>query len=65
MDIRADLLTEIERFLDGRKMTESTFGKKAVNDGKFVKRLREGGNVTIDRVEKAQRYMRDEQARAA
>lgn len=58
MDIRAAVIAQIERFLRGRDMSESTFGLKAVNDGKFVKRLREGGNVTVDRIERAQAFMR-------
>ena len=29
-------------------MAESTFGRRAVNDGKLVHRLREGKRITID-----------------
>ena len=29
-------------------MAESTFGRRAVNDGKLVQRLREGKRITID-----------------
>lgn len=38
-----DLIAEIDEFLENSKMADTTFGKKAVNDGKFVSRLREGG----------------------
>lgn len=38
-----DLLTEIDDFLARAKMADTTFGLKAVNDGKFVSRLRDGG----------------------
>ena len=32
--------------LPPRRVAESTFGRRAVNDGKFVRRVREGGRVT-------------------
>ncbi|HUC62978.1 MAG TPA: hypothetical protein VMF53_13580 [Alphaproteobacteria bacterium] len=47
------LLDEIGRFCRETHMAESTFGRLAVNDGKFVSRLRFGGHVTtrtLDRV---------------
>ena len=40
------LLQEIAGFCRGAGMAESTFGRHAVNDGKFVARLRFGGRVT-------------------
>lgn len=36
------LLAEIEAFLPSSGLTEATFGKLAVNDGKFVAQLRRG-----------------------
>ncbi len=39
----SDLINEIEMFLKVVPMSETTFGKKAVNDGKFVQRIRSGG----------------------
>lgn len=39
-------------------MAESTFGRLAVNDGKLVTRLRTGGRVTIETVNKVQSFMR-------
>jgi hypothetical protein len=59
----ADLLAEIEVFLarqnerPGVRMTESTFGRLAVNDGKFVGRLRDGKGITLDTLEKARAFM--------
>jgi hypothetical protein len=53
------LLAEIEDFL-GRpdvKMTESTFGRLAVNDGKFMTRLREGRRIWPETAEKARAYI--------
>jgi hypothetical protein len=38
------LLAEIDAFLGPRAMAESTFGRLAVNDGKFVRRLRAGAD---------------------
>jgi hypothetical protein len=48
-----ELLSEIDAFLSVKGMAETTFGRLAVNDGKFVRRLRKGGRVwpeTEDRV---------------
>jgi len=41
-----NLLAEIASFCRDSGMAESTFGRRAVNDGKFVARLRFGGRVT-------------------
>jgi hypothetical protein len=38
-------------------MAESTFGRLAVNDGKLVNRLRFGGRVTIETVERVRSFM--------
>jgi hypothetical protein len=42
----ASLLREISDYCRSAGLAESTFGRLAVNDGKFVGRLREGGAVT-------------------
>lgn len=41
------ILSEIDKFLarKGVDMAETTFGRLAVNDGKFVARLRNGGRI--------------------
>lgn len=36
------LLADIEAFLETHKMAESTFGREAVNDWKFVSEMRGG-----------------------
>lgn len=41
------LIKEIEMFCQRTDTAESTFGRQAVNDGKFVGRLREGKGVTL------------------
>ena len=45
------LLTAVIEFCQEYKMAESTFGRKAVNDGKFVSRLRTGARVTPETFE--------------
>jgi hypothetical protein len=60
MDYHGDLLKEIERFLAKHELSETAFGQKAVNDGHFVRRLRERQNVTTDRLTRAWEFMRAE-----
>lgn len=48
MTVQSELLAEIEAFLAEREgMAETTFGRLAVNDGKLVRRLRDGANMTL------------------
>ena len=49
MDDNQALINEIEQFCRHAGIAESTFGRQAVNDGKFVGRLRDGRGVTTDR----------------
>lgn len=59
MTVQSDLLLEIEAFLAAHGgMAESTFGLRAVNDGKFVRRLRSGANMTLATIERAREFMR-------
>ncbi|MEJ0093786.1 MAG: hypothetical protein WDN46_10185 [Methylocella sp.] len=51
------LLDEINRFLASGAMAESTFGRKAVNDGKLVARLRRGGSVTLESASRIRSFM--------
>ena len=53
----ASLLREISDFCRAAGLAESTFGRLAVNDGKFVGRLREGGAVTAQTVERVRSYI--------
>lgn len=54
-----DLLGEIETFLakPGVGMRETTFGRLAVNDGKFLARLRRGGRVWPETEEKIRNFI--------
>jgi hypothetical protein len=62
MDHVAALLAEIETFIADAAMAESTFGRLAVNDGKFVGRLRDRGNITFATAQKVRGFI---QARRA
>jgi hypothetical protein len=52
-----ELLSEIVAFCRRVGMAESTFGRRAVNDGKFVPRLRVGGRVTTQTVDRVHAFM--------
>lgn len=66
LDDRAVLLGEIETYLASleRPIAETTFGRLAVNDGKFVSRLRARKNVTVDRIERCRAFIRSRPADA-
>src|SRR2546423_6958814 len=51
------LLTEISDYCRRVGMAESTFGRRAVNDGKLVSRLRIGGRITTDTAERVRSFI--------
>jgi SAM-dependent methyltransferase len=51
------LLAEIAAFCQRAGMAESTFGRRVVNDGKLVSRLRFGGRVTTQTVERISSFI--------
>ncbi|HMA89170.1 MAG TPA: hypothetical protein VKP89_10555 [Burkholderiales bacterium] len=51
------LLDSIAEFCRRNGMAESTFGRRAVNDGKFVARLRDGARITPETLERVASYM--------
>ena len=51
------LLTAILDYCQLNKMAESTFGRKSVNDGKFVSRLRTGARVTPETWSKVRKFI--------
>jgi hypothetical protein len=58
MTIQADLLTLIEVYLSEHPgMPETTFGVLAVNNGKLVRRLRTGGNITVLTIDRVKAFM--------
>jgi len=52
-----EILAQISEFCRNSDMAESTFGRRAVNDGKLVHRLREGKRITIDTLDRIQAYI--------
>ena len=51
------ILQEISEFCRVRGLAESTFGRRAVNDGKLANRLRNGGRITTDTLERIRAFM--------
>jgi hypothetical protein len=51
------LLGSISDFCRRTGMAESTFGRRAVNDGKFVARLRDGARVTPETLQRVNTFM--------
>src|SRR5499427_9495005 len=51
------ILQEISEFCRQRGLAESTFGRRAVNDGKLASRLRNGGRITTDTLERIRTFM--------
>ncbi len=57
INVKNDFLENILQFCILKKMAESTFGRQAVNDGKFVSRLRSGARVTPETWQKVQKFI--------
>src|SRR5215468_5535033 len=53
----SDLLETIAEFCRRSGVAESTFGRRAVNDGKFVARLRDGARITPETLQRVSTYM--------
>ena len=51
------ILQEIGEFCRRQGLAESTFGRRAVNDGKLANRLRNGGRITTDTLERIRTFM--------
>ena len=51
------LLDSISEFCRRAGMAESTFGRRAVNDGKFVSRLRDGARITPETLERVSTFL--------
>ena len=51
------ILGQISDYCRQVDMAESTFGRRAVNDGKLVQRLREGKRITIDTLDRIQAFI--------
>src|SRR5882757_6006546 len=51
------MLSQISEFCRRADMAETTFGRRVVNDGKLVHRLREGKRITVDTLDRIQAYI--------
>src|SRR5215470_2972821 len=58
------LLREISEYCRRADLAESTFGRLAINDGKLVRRLRDGGRITTDTFDRIRAFMARGPARA-
>jgi hypothetical protein len=65
MNATETLMDEIEAFSRKAGISPSTLGRKAVNDGKLIHRLKRGGSVTLETAERIREYMRQNGSRAA
>src|SRR5215475_1922716 len=52
-----ELLQEISDYCRVTGLAESTFGRRAVNDGKLASRLRNGGRITTDTLDRIRAFM--------
>ena len=52
-----DLIARIEAYCRREEIAESTFGRRAVNDGKFVGRLRDGKRVTTATISRVEAFL--------
>src|SRR5438046_3642867 len=57
MEASGTLLGSISDFCRRTGMAESTFGRRAVNDGKFVSRLRDGARITPETLERVSVFL--------
>ena len=53
----SSLLDSISAFCRSSGIAESTFGRRAVNDGKFVARLRDGARITPETLERVSSFL--------
>ena len=63
--VGGSLLGSISEFCRRTGMAESTFGRRAVNDGKFVARLRDGARVTPETLQRVNQFMVEARRRRA
>ena len=65
MDERQQLLAAVEAFCAREGMAPTTFGRKALGDGRFVGRLRDGRNVREATLQRARQFLTDHESAAA
>ena len=52
-----DLLGNIDQFCRKQKISRSTFGLRAINDGKLVNRLIDGKGITLKTINMIEQYL--------
>ncbi|MGI4813780.1 MAG: hypothetical protein ACRYGG_10660 [Janthinobacterium lividum] len=62
IDIRAQVVGEVEDFLSKTRMAPSTLGRLAVHESKIIPRLRSGGNITLGTIERLLAFIADQRA---
>jgi hypothetical protein len=60
-----DLLREISDYCRKTGVAESTFGRRAVNDGKLTARLRNGGRITTETLDRIREFIASHRADAS
>jgi hypothetical protein len=60
-----ELLQEISDYCRHSGLAESTFGRRAVNDGKLTTRLRNGGRITTDTLDRIRAFITSNSATAS
>src|SRR5689334_2977740 len=60
-----ELLQQIADYCRHSGLAESTFGRRAVNDGKLTARLRNGGRITTETLDRIRDFMESNQAAPA
>src|SRR6188508_3441024 len=60
-----ELLQEISDYCRQTGLAESTFGRRAVNDGKLASRLRHGGRITTETLDRIRSFMTTNQGKPA
>src|SRR6266849_5578840 len=56
------VLGEIRDYCRATRTAESTFGRRVVNDGKLVSRLRDGAKITTGTLDKVRAYLTEHRA---
>src|SRR5258708_2792560 len=60
-----ELLVQISDYCRQTGLAESTFGRRAVNDGKLAARLRNGGRITTETVDRVRAFIAGHRLRPA
>lgn len=64
MDLKAELLTAAETYCADRGISEARLATIVAKDGKFFKRVRSGGGLTVEMYERFMRHFAEHQRAA-